>query len=111
MRSSQQAHPLASLLSKASLFALSGPYRLDFNFVITIAVTIGAGVQWGTIYALADDHNRSIAGGFSVEGSVGAAAGWVLGAGHSVLSPFYGLGTVESITNKLPILNGSSRSR
>jgi hypothetical protein len=38
---------------------------------MSVAVTMGAGVQWGEIYALADQHNRSIAGGFSPGGTVG----------------------------------------
>ena len=57
------------------------------------AVTLQPGVQWGEIYVLADQHNRSIAGGYSMDGTVGAAGGWPVGGGHSILSPFYGLGT------------------
>lgn len=58
----------------------------------SIAITIGAGVQWLDVYEMAHQQNRSIAGGFVVNGSVGAGAGWSLGGGHSPLSPFYGLG-------------------
>jgi hypothetical protein len=54
---------------------------------------MGAGVQWSEVYSAADAHNVSVAGGFSPNGTVGAAAGWALGGGHSVLSPFFGLGT------------------
>jgi hypothetical protein len=35
-------------------------------------------------------------GGISSGGSVGAAGGWLLGGGHSALSPNYGLGIVTS---------------
>lgn len=56
------------------------------------AVTIQPGVEWAQLYLLADQHNRSVAGGFSVNGTVGAGGGWPLGGGHSILSPFFGLG-------------------
>ncbi|EPQ55138.1 FAD-binding domain-containing protein [Gloeophyllum trabeum ATCC 11539] len=56
------------------------------------AVTIGSSVQWFEVYAAANARNVFVPGGFSPDGTVGAAAGWVLGGGHSVLSPFYGLG-------------------
>ena len=39
-------------------------------------MTIGAGVQWLDVYEMAHQQNRSIAGGFVVNGSVGAGAGW-----------------------------------
>ncbi|KAI0695239.1 hypothetical protein BC835DRAFT_1406268 [Cytidiella melzeri] len=67
------------------------------------AVTIQPGVQWGTLYELADQHNRSIAGGFSVGGTVGAGAGWPVGGGHSILSPFFGLG-VDNILQYTVVL-------
>ncbi|KAJ7610291.1 hypothetical protein DFH06DRAFT_1346069 [Mycena polygramma] len=71
------------------------------------AVTMGAGVQWGEIYALADQHNRSIPGGFSPGGTVGAAGGWLLGGGHSVLSPFYGLGVDNALQFSVVLPNAS----
>lgn len=71
---------------------------------ITTAVTIGAGVEWGTLYQLADQNNRSIAGGFSPLGSVGAGGGWILGGGHSVLSHYYGLGNITLPNIFLPTL-------
>lgn len=62
-------------------------------------MTLQPGVQWSEIYEQADQHNRSIAGGFSLDGTVGAAGGWPVGGGHSILSPFYGLGkSFSSIT-------------
>lgn len=60
------------------------------------AVTIGSGVQWGDLYREVDAQNRSIAGGFSDRGTVGAGGGWPLGGGHSVLSPLFGLGNPGS---------------
>ncbi|KAJ7110781.1 hypothetical protein C8R43DRAFT_1113617, partial [Mycena crocata] len=71
------------------------------------AVSIGAGVQWGQLYALADQHNRSVAGGFSPGGTVGAAGGWPLGGGHSVLSPFYGLGVDNVLQYSVVLPNAS----
>ncbi|KAI0787901.1 FAD-binding domain-containing protein [Fomes fomentarius] len=58
----------------------------------TYALTLEAGVQWHEAYAAADAANRTLVGGVSAGGSVGAAGGWLLGGGHSVLSPSYGLG-------------------
>lgn len=55
-------------------------------------MTLEAGVQWHEAYAAADAANRILVGGVSAGGSVGAAGGWLLGGGHSVLSPYYGLG-------------------
>ncbi|KAI0329054.1 FAD-binding domain-containing protein [Cubamyces sp. BRFM 1775] len=56
------------------------------------AMTLGAGVQWHEAYAVANASGRTIVGGVSDGGSVGAAGGWLLGGGHSALSPAYGLG-------------------
>ncbi|RPD75195.1 FAD-binding domain-containing protein [Lentinus tigrinus ALCF2SS1-7] len=56
------------------------------------ALTIGAGVQWHEAYTAADNSGRMMIGGISPGGSVGAAGGWLLGGGHSALSPSYGLG-------------------
>ncbi|KAI0743048.1 FAD-binding domain-containing protein [Daedaleopsis nitida] len=56
------------------------------------AMTLDAGVQWYEAYAAADAANRTLVGGISAGGSVGAAGGWLLGGGHSALSPSYGLG-------------------
>ncbi|EPQ52429.1 FAD-binding domain-containing protein [Gloeophyllum trabeum ATCC 11539] len=71
------------------------------------AVTLGAGVQWFEIYAAADAKNRLVPGGFSPDGTVGAAAGWVLGGGHSVLSPFYGLGVDNVLQFTAVLPNGT----
>jgi hypothetical protein len=42
------------------------------------------------VYRAAREHGVVVVGGTSY--SVGAAGGWVLGGGHSSLSPQYGLG-------------------
>ena len=59
-----------------------------------LAVTFGAGVQWHEAYDFVQKQGRSIVGGISPGASVGAAGGWVMGGGHSILSPKFGLGTV-----------------
>ncbi|KAG6330603.1 hypothetical protein ID866_8487 [Astraeus odoratus] len=61
------------------------------------ALTIGAGVQWYEAYAAANNSGRSLVGGVSLGGSVGAAGGWLQGGGHSALSPSYGLGVDNAI--------------
>ena len=55
-----------------------------------LAITLGAGVQWGDAYDFAQKQGRTIVGGIS--GTVGAAGGWVMGGGHGILSPKLGLG-------------------
>lgn len=57
-----------------------------------LAVTIGAGVQWGALYNAVAEHNKVVVGGIGAGGTVGAGGGWPMGGGHSILSPFYGLG-------------------
>jgi FAD/FMN-containing dehydrogenase len=56
------------------------------------AVKVTAGTQWTELYAAAAKRNRTVVGGVSIGGTVGASGGWILGGGHSVQSPTYGLG-------------------
>jgi FAD/FMN-containing dehydrogenase len=44
------------------------------------------------------NKDGSIVGGISLGTSVGAAGGWVMGGGHSVFSPKFGLGTSPSFS-------------
>ena len=46
-------------------------------------------------------------GGISLGASVGAAGGWVMGGGHSALSPKFGLGATRSLFVFCPFLNYS----
>lgn len=71
------------------------------------AVTIGPGVQWADLYLAAQEHNRSVAGGFVPHGTVGAGAGWPMGGGHSPLSPFFGLG-VDNVLQYTVVLPNAS---
>jgi len=56
------------------------------------AVTLGAGVQLHEAYDATEVYDRLVVGGHSMVGHVRAAGGWVLGRGHSALSPTFGLG-------------------
>ncbi|PPQ79352.1 hypothetical protein CVT24_007456 [Panaeolus cyanescens] len=67
------------------------------------AVTIEPGVQWGRLYKEVADRGQLIVGGIGAGGSVGAGGGWPMGGGHSVLSPFYGLG-VDNILEETVVL-------
>ncbi|KAL7752349.1 hypothetical protein RI367_002395 [Sorochytrium milnesiophthora] len=53
------------------------------------AVTVAAGVQWGEVYRVVLAANRLVVGGSCP--TVGASGGYVLGGGHSVLTPRFGL--------------------
>ncbi|KAH7909424.1 hypothetical protein BJ138DRAFT_1155354 [Hygrophoropsis aurantiaca] len=68
------------------------------------AITLGAGVQWYEAYEAVQAKGRVVVGGASVGGSVGAAGGWVLGGGHSSLSPTYGLG-VDNVVEMTVVLS------
>lgn len=54
------------------------------------SISLESGVQWETAYKFADEEGVIIVGGDSNQ--VGAGGGWLLGGGHSILSPTYGLG-------------------
>ena len=56
------------------------------------AMTLESGVQWHEAYDAVESHGRDLVGGISFRGSVGAAGGWILGGGHSILAHTYGLG-------------------
>jgi hypothetical protein len=57
-----------------------------------IVITVEAGVQWHDAYNVAHSHGRTLVGGVAAGGSVGAAGGWLLGGGYSLISPHLGLG-------------------
>ncbi|CAL1695780.1 unnamed protein product [Somion occarium] len=70
------------------------------------AITLGAGVQWHEAYDAANGANRTLVGGLSAGGSVGAAGGWLLGGGHSALSPTYGLGVDNVLEISIVVASG-----
>jgi FAD/FMN-containing dehydrogenase len=71
------------------------------------AMTMGAGVDWMQAYNAAEAINRTIAGGLAPVGTVGAAGGWQLGTGHSLVSPFYGLGVDNNLQFTVVLPNGT----
>jgi hypothetical protein len=68
------------------------------------AFTFGAGVNWFDAYRAAHEHNVTLVGG--AQAGVGVAGGWLLGGGHSVLSPAFGLGVDHVLQFKLILANG-----
>ncbi|KAH9948031.1 FAD-binding domain-containing protein [Amylocystis lapponica] len=71
------------------------------------AITVGAGVILEDVYAYADSVNRTFIGGYHQ--TIGIAAGWVLGGGHSILTPVYGLGIDRVIQYKVVTPDGMYR--
>ncbi|PPQ90234.1 hypothetical protein CVT25_012993 [Psilocybe cyanescens] len=71
------------------------------------AVTFGSGVQWHEAYTFVHQHGRSIVGGISLGGSVGSAGGWIMGGGHSALSPSLGLGVDNVLQFTIVLANGT----
>ncbi|KAL7277310.1 hypothetical protein ACG7TL_009166 [Trametes sanguinea] len=71
------------------------------------AITVQAGVQWQEAYNAANASGRMMVGGVAAGGSVGAAGGWVLGGGQSLVSPVYGLGVDNVLEFTLVLANGS----
>nr|VWO95895.1 N/A [Ganoderma boninense] len=81
-------HHMKNITVQPSFHPTGAPTEETYEY----AITLGSGVQWHEAYAAASAANRTLVGGASLGGSVGAAGGWLLGAGHSALSPSYGLG-------------------
>ncbi|KAG0268333.1 hypothetical protein DFQ27_006956 [Actinomortierella ambigua] len=68
------------------------------------AAVIESGVQFGDLYRLAHEHNRTIVGGSTP--SVGAAGGFCLGGGNGVLSKKYGLCVDNVLQYKIVTADG-----
>ncbi|KAF8967507.1 FAD-binding domain-containing protein [Flammula alnicola] len=88
---------------------------LDRNFVPegcssepTTAITIGAGQNFRAIYDLARDNNVTFVAG--ADPSVGASGGWVMGGGHSAMSPALGLGVDRVLQFKIVTPDGQYRT-
>ncbi|OTA52720.1 isoamyl alcohol oxidase [Hypoxylon sp. EC38] len=77
----------------------------DFN--VGRAITAGTGVSTGEMYKFAHKHESTFIGGYSA--TVAASGGWVLGGGHSVLSPVYGLGADRVVEFKIVTPDGVLR--
>ncbi|KAJ7061692.1 hypothetical protein C8F01DRAFT_1057607 [Mycena amicta] len=63
------------------------------------AITVGAGVIFDQVYQFADANNATFIGGYAQ--TVGVSGGWMMGGGHSVLSPAFGLGVDRVLEIKI----------
>jgi hypothetical protein len=85
--------------------------KLEKNFIpdgcsapVGDGVTFGAGQGFLGLYDFADQNNITIVGGSSP--TVGAAGGWISGAGHSALSNHLGLGVDNVLQVRGVLPNG-----
>lgn len=78
------------------------------NAMGTAAVTLAPGVDVSTAIAFADENNSTILTAYSP--TVAVSGGWVLGAGHSVLSPVYGLGVDRVLSYDIVTPDGEVRT-
>lgn len=80
------------LLNKPTKVRRDASLSTEKFILTTLALTLGAGVQWHEAYDAAEANGRFVLGGLSAGASVGAAGGWVQGGGHSAFSARHGLG-------------------
>ncbi|KAJ3505295.1 hypothetical protein NLJ89_g7493 [Agrocybe chaxingu] len=73
---------------------------------VSNAVTLGSGVPWHEAYDFVQERGRFILGGISVGGTVGAAGGWIMGAGHSAFAPTFGLGVDNVLQFTIVLASG-----
>ncbi|KAA1467757.1 FAD-binding domain-containing protein [Dentipellis sp. KUC8613] len=71
------------------------------------AITIGTGVPFQDIYEFADANNVTFIGGYHQ--TIAGGGGWVLGGGHSILTPVYGLGIDRVVEFKIVTPDGQLR--
>ncbi|KAJ7093986.1 FAD-binding domain-containing protein [Mycena belliarum] len=77
------------------------------NKVYKNTITFGAGVPFEDLYRFADENNLTIVGGYHQ--TVTASGGWVMGGGHSILSPVFGLGVDRVLQFKVVTPDGVHR--
>ncbi|KAI1337935.1 hypothetical protein F5Y15DRAFT_425368 [Xylariaceae sp. FL0016] len=77
------------------------------NETVGSVIVAGAGVDVDTAYHFADKHGSTILGPYAP--SVTISTGWVMGAGHSVLSPVYGLGADRVVEFHIVTPDGQER--
>ncbi|KAJ7328364.1 FAD-binding domain-containing protein [Mycena albidolilacea] len=70
-------------------------------------ITFGRGVPFEDLYKFADTNNLTIIGGYHQ--TIAASGGWVMGGGHSVLSPVYGLGVDRVLQFRIVTPDGQYR--
>ncbi|KAH7921420.1 FAD-binding domain-containing protein [Leucogyrophana mollusca] len=71
------------------------------------AITTGAGNSFQDLYEFADANNVTYVGGYAT--TVGASGGWLMGGGHSILSPVLGLGVDRVLEFKIVTPDGELR--
>ena len=71
------------------------------------AVTAETGASTQDIFSFTSSHGSMFIGGYTP--TVAASGGWVLGGGHSVLSPVYGLGVDRVVQFKILTPDGVLR--
>ncbi|RDB30953.1 hypothetical protein Hypma_000138 [Hypsizygus marmoreus] len=71
------------------------------------AITLRAGVIFDDVYKFADAKNVTFIGGYAQ--GVGASSGWLMGGGHSILTPVYGLGVDRVLQIKVVTPDGAYR--
>lgn len=64
-------------------------------------------MSWGEVYDAANASGYNVVGGIGAGGTVGAGGGWINGAGHSILSPFFGLGIDNVLEQSVVLPNGT----
>ncbi|KDR84449.1 hypothetical protein GALMADRAFT_133744 [Galerina marginata CBS 339.88] len=74
----------------------------------TTALTIGAGQQFRAIFDFAKANNVTFVAG--ADPGVGASGGWVMGGGHSAMSPVLGLGVDRVLEFKIVTPDGILRT-
>ncbi|THV00478.1 FAD-binding domain-containing protein [Dendrothele bispora CBS 962.96] len=71
------------------------------------AITLGAGVPFEDLYKFADVNNVTVVGGYAQ--TIAASGGWVMGGGHSILSPVFGLGVDRVLQFRIVTPDGRIR--
>ncbi|KAJ7196212.1 FAD-binding domain-containing protein [Mycena pura] len=72
------------------------------------AITVGAGITFEQVYKVAEDNDSMFIGGYAQ--TIGASGGWMMGGGHSVLSPSFGLGVDRVLEIKIVTPDGNLRT-
>ncbi|RPD55527.1 FAD-binding domain-containing protein [Lentinus tigrinus ALCF2SS1-7] len=72
------------------------------------AITTGAGVETQDVYEFADSVSRTVIGGYHE--TIGFSGGYLLGGGHSILTPVYGLAVDRVVQIKVVTPDGEYRT-
>jgi FAD/FMN-containing dehydrogenase len=80
-------------------------FSLCTGEIVTNAIRLGAGVQWGEVYTWLAPYNLIAIGGAS--GTVGATGGFLQGGGHGPLTRWKGLAVDQVLEFDVILANGS----